>query len=287
MPSFANKVQYKTNILCIGQKVKNCYIPTMPISFPIKHCPENPMQYLLIFFILFLQSCSGISVPKNFLYQEITTQTYTLASWQKITDKKAPLRIYVEGDGYAFDRHGNPTDDPTPKSTLVRKLAFNDPNPNVAYVARPCQFIKTEFCTQKVWSTGRFSREAVQALYETSKSMANEREIIYIGYSGGALLTGLVIQNYPHLRVRKWITLAGLLDHKAWSDYMHLYPLSHSLNLTELPKIAQIHFIGGKDKIIPLPLMQKITKGKNLTVIPNAEHSKGLEQTAKQIYREN
>lgn len=78
----------------------------------------------------------------------------------------------MEGDGYGFDGHGNPTDDLTPKSTFVWELAFKDLNPNVAYVARPCQFVKTELCTQKAWSTGRFSQEAVQALYEASKAMA-------------------------------------------------------------------------------------------------------------------
>lgn len=247
---------------------------------------RHAMRYFLFLFIMFLPACSGITVPNTFTYKEAATATHTLASWQKITDKTAPLRIYVEGDGYAFDRFGNPTDDPTPKSTLVRKLAFNDPNPNVAYVARPCQFIKTALCTQKAWSTGRFSKEAVQALYEASKAMAEGREIIYIGYSGGALLTGLAIQEYPDLNVKKWITLAGLLDHKAWTDCMHLYPLTHSLNLTKLPDIPQIHFIGGRDKIIPLPFMQKTAKGKKLVVIKNAEHNQGLEQAAEQLYRE-
>lgn len=237
-------------------------------------------------FILFLSSCSSVTVPTSYTYSEAATKTHVLASWQKITDKTSPLRIYVEGDGYAFDRHGNPTDDPTPKSTLVRELAFNDPNPNAAYVARPCQFIKTELCTEKAWSTGRFSQEAVQALYEASIAMAGGREIIYIGYSGGALLTGLVIQEYPDLNVKKWITLAGLLDHKAWSDYMHLHPLSDSLNLTELPDIPQIHFIGSRDKIIPLPLMQNITKGKNLVIVKNAGHNSGLEQIRERLYRE-
>lgn len=236
--------------------------------------------------LLLLSACTGIAVPETYVFREIPTATHTLASWQKITDKNAPVRIYVEGDGYAFDRYGNPADDPTPKSTLMRELAFHDPNPNAAYVARPCQFVKTELCTEQAWSTGRFSKEAVQALYEASKALADGRDIIYIGYSGGALLTGLVIQEYPDLPVKKWITLAGLLDHKAWSDCMHLYPLSHSLNLTKLPDIAQIHFIGDKDKIIPLAFMQKITEGKNLVVVKNAEHNKGLEQIAERLYRE-
>lgn len=244
------------------------------------------MKYLLIIFILFLPSCSGITVPETFIYQETATATHTLASWQKITSPAAPLRIYVEGDGYAFDRHGNPTDDPTPKSTLVRKLAFNDPNPNVAYVARPCQFIKSGLCTEKEWSTGRFSKEAVQALYETSKALAGKRKIIYIGYSAGALLTGLVIQEYPDLAVKKWITLAGLLDHKAWSDYLHLYPLTDSMNLKTLPQIPQCHYLGDNDTVIPITLMQKITKGNNLHIVKNATHTNGLERIFPKIYQE-
>ena len=243
-------------------------------------------NFLITIFFLFLTCCSTLKIPSTYTYQQIETQTYTLATWQKITNSKSPIRFYIEGDGYAFDKWGKPTNDPTPISTIVRKMAFNDYNPNVVYIARPCQFIQTSLCTKESWSTGRFSYAAVQALYETTKKIAKNRPIIYIGYSGGALLSGLVIQEFPQLNVIKWITVAGLLDHKAWSDYLKLYPLSDSLNLEKLPSISQSHYIGDNDSVIPLDLMKKITHEKNLYIINNATHNNNLEQIFPLIYKE-
>lgn len=244
------------------------------------------MRYFLLLILTFLSACSSITIPENYVYKEIQTTTFALASWQKITNKTDPIRIYVEGDGYAFDQKGNPTDDPTPISTLVRELAFNDYNSNVVYLARPCQFIQTKLCTADCWSAGRFSYHAAVALYEASKKISQGQHIIYIGYSGGALLTGLVIQEFPDLPVKKWITLAGLLNHKAWSEYLHLYPLTHSMNLQELPAIEQKHFIGDKDAVIPLPLMRQLADEKNLIIIPNAGHNKGLKNISSLLYKE-
>ena len=60
--------------------------------------------YLLILFIFC--GCQSIVVPDSFTYREIQTDIYKLASWQKITDSKAPVRIYIEGDGHAFNHLG-------------------------------------------------------------------------------------------------------------------------------------------------------------------------------------
>lgn len=244
------------------------------------------MHYFLLLLITFLSACSAITIPENYSYQEIQTTTHTLASWQKITNKSDPIRIYIEGDGYAFDKNGNPTSDPTPVSTLVRELAFHDYNSNVVYIARPCQFIQTKLCTPDCWSAGRFSSDAVTALYEASKKISQGQDIIYIGYSGGALLTGLVIQEFPDLPVKKWITIAGLLNHREWTDYLHLYPLAHSMDLHTLPAIEQKHFLGDKDTVIPLELMQQLVNKQNLVIIPGAEHNKGLNKISSLVYEE-
>lgn len=72
-----------------------------------------------------------------------------LASWQKITVSAAGYKIYIEGDGYAFDVRGRATSDPTPRGTLMRELAFGDDSPNVMYLARPCQYVKSGDCAQR------------------------------------------------------------------------------------------------------------------------------------------
>ena len=74
---------------------------------------------------LFLTGCAtSITPPETFMYKEIQTDTFKIASWQKITNPETYVRIYIEGDGYAFNASGQPSFNPTPRSDLVRKLAF-------------------------------------------------------------------------------------------------------------------------------------------------------------------
>lgn len=59
--------------------------------------------------LLFLAGCSTIKAPADFVYKEIETRDFTLATWQKITNPTAPYKIYIEGDGYAFNSYGRAT----------------------------------------------------------------------------------------------------------------------------------------------------------------------------------
>lgn len=124
----------------------------------------NKIMKKFLILLLLLCGCRGVVVPDSFTYKEIETDSYKLASWQKITDKKAPVRIYIEGDGYAFNHLGQPTTNPTPPGTLVREMAFNDSNKNVVYLARACQFVDDNRCNVKDWRTGRFSQDIVDAI---------------------------------------------------------------------------------------------------------------------------
>ena len=93
---------------------------------------------LKLFAILFLLSgCNSIAIPPAYVYKEIPTRDFTLASWQKITDPFGTYKIYIEGDGYAFNAHGRATQDPTPKGILMRELAFEDDSPNVVCKTMP------------------------------------------------------------------------------------------------------------------------------------------------------
>ena len=235
-------------------------------------------------FLLLLCGCHGVVVPDAFTYREIETGSYQLASWQKITDPEGVVRIYIEGDGYAFDHHGQPTDNPTPRGTFFREIAFHDPNPNVVYLARPCQYVTDGLCTPKDWTTGRFSQNIVTATARAIQKIAPTQKIILIGYSGGALLSGLVINQNPQLPVIKWVTIAGLLNHTLWTQELNLPPLTSSVDLKQVPTVAQRHFIGDKDSVIPCQLTQKLVNGSDLVVVPDATHNSGFEAFYGEIY---
>jgi Serine hydrolase (FSH1). len=232
------------------------------------------MKYFLPFFlVLFFTACATFKAPQEFSYTPVKQNTYTLATWQKITDEKEPIYIFMEGDGNAFNYRGLPTKDPTPKSTFLRNLAFKNTNKNIVYLARPCQYIKAQNCKEEDWTGGRFSPKIVSDTARTIKQIAQDKEIILIGYSGGALLSGLIIKNYPELKIKKWITVAGVLNHKEWTEFFGDKPLTKSLNLKTLPNVPQVHYAGAKDKIVPLELSKKWTKEKNLIIVPKAKHN--------------
>lgn len=234
------------------------------------------------FFILLFLICSACSTmklnpPQDFSYIEIQTKDYVIASWQKINDKSLPIRIYIEGDGHAYTSKGYPTNDPTPKSYFFRDIAFNDTNENVVYLARPCQYIKNDNYNNIDWTTGRFSQKIVDNMAQAIKQIADDNKIVLIGYSGGALLSGLIINQYKDdLNIIEWITVAGLLNHTKWTNYFNYVPLKDSLDLDTIPNISQKHYIGKQDNIIPYKLTLEIVNIKDCVIIENATHNNGI-----------
>ncbi len=238
----------------------------------------------VLFLLLCLCGCQSIVVPNSFTYKEIETENYTLASWQKITDTTSPVRVYIEGDGYAFNHLGYPTTNPTPRSTFLREIAFHDPNPNVIYMGRACQYVNDQRCSKKDWTTGRFSQDIVNSTTQAIKTITKNRPIILIGYSGGALLSGLIITQNPQMPVKKWITLAGVLNHAKWTKALNLPPLADSVDLATLPIVPQLHLIGDKDTTVPYQVTKSLVDKKNLIIVPNATHDKGFESYYGRIY---
>ena len=199
-------------------------------------------------------------------------ELYSIATIQKITNPTAPVHIYIEGDGHAFNAHGRPTGNPTPHSYLVRDMAMNDTAPNVAYVARPCQFFLDEKCTRIDWTTGRFSRLMVDSVANAVKTIAGKRPVILVGYSGGAMISGLIIQNHKDINAIQWITIAGVINHNDWTKFFGDAPLSHSLNMDTLPHISQVHYVAENDKTVPIELSKKWVGTNKIIVVPNAKH---------------
>lgn len=231
------------------------------------------MKKILLCFLLTACAGAGWVAPVDFQYVPIKTDSYEIAAWQKINNpKNNAIHIYIEGDGNSFDAYGQPTDDPTPRGTLVRDLAARDNFENVVYVARPCQFIMDDNCKEQDWTTGRFSQKIINAESDVIKQIAKNKHIVLVGYSGGAMVSGLVIKQNPKLKVDKWITIAGVLNHKKWTEYFGDEPLNESLNMDTLPNVTQVHFVGGRDKVVPYDLAKTWAKEDDIKLVPNANH---------------
>lgn len=232
------------------------------------------MKKVIFSFIFVLSGCaSNWYAPDNFLYKPIVAGDFEIATWQKITDNLSPVHIYIEGDGHSFDGRGIPTSDPTPHGMFLRNLAIKDSAPNVVYMARPCQFIMSDSCSVVDWTVGRFSKRIIDAVSNAVKQVAGNRDVILIGYSGGAMVSGLVIKNNPDLNIKKWITIAGVLNHSAWTDYFGDAPLVSSLSLGSLPDVDQLHYVAEFDKVVPFSLTQNVVSEDDIIIVSGATHN--------------
>lgn len=234
-----------------------------------------------LWLFILIGGCVAYTPPSNFTYHEIATPQFTLASWQKIDKPGADLTIYIEGDGYAFNYEGKASRDPTPRSTALREIAFRDNDSNIVYLARPCQYVMSKNCQKKDWTTGRYSQNIINAETEAVRQLLRQtgsREVILVGYSGGAMIAALIAVQNPNIRIKKLITIAGLLEHRNWAEYHHVSPLKDSLDLQEyqkdFAKISQVHFLGENDKIIPQNLSPVAGEA---VIINGATHSSGWE----------
>lgn len=198
------------------------------------------------------------------------------------------LRVYLEGDGYAWIRPDRPSLDPTPRQLLVASLAFSDPEPSV-YLARPCQFVSSPNCTSTLWTNRRFSDEVVHSLdqaLDQLKAHHNNLEFELIGYSGGAALALLLAMRRDDIALVQ--TLAGNLSPRHWAAHLNLTPLDGSLEPLDqrkrLAKVPQRHLLGDADRIIPLGLLKdyRLALGQadclESVILPGVEHQLGWEQ---------
>lgn len=189
----------------------------------------------------------------------VDSQPFQLAVWQpkEITPGDL-LTVYVEGDGLAWLSSTTPSDDPTPANPVALQLALAQPSGNAVYLARPCQYeaIADTRCNQQYWTNKRFAAEVIEstnAAVDELKKRFGAKKLILVGYSGGAAVTALVAERRDDIAA--WITVAGNIDHKEWTQYHHMTPLTGSLDpLTRadrLVPIPQMHFVGGRDEVVP------------------------------------
>jgi dienelactone hydrolase len=193
-------------------------------------------------------------------WQKLTLATSSFAMqayMPAMVSNDEALTVYFEGDGLAWRTRSQPSDDPTPVNPVGLRLALAQPEGNAVYLARPCQYTRSqdENCQERYWTEARFAPEVIvaanQAVDQLKRRFAANR-LTFVGYSGGAAVAALVAARRHD--VERLITVAGNLDHAAWTAYHRVRPLKDSLNPTdEIPQLAKVHqwhFVGGKDRVI-------------------------------------
>ena len=223
--------------------------------------------------LILLTGCVGSNLDDNMtVIKPKNRELYSVATIQNITDNNDPVHIYIEGDGRSFNVRGRTTSDPTPRSRFMRRMYAADKSPNIAYIARPCQFVMDKKCTETDWSTGRFSETMADSVAYAIKEIAGTRPVVLIGFSGGAMISGLIIQNHHDINVKQWVTIAGVLNHEDWTKYFGDAPLTQSLNMNTLPRVSQLHYVAQNDKTVPYSLSKKWVGKNKMVTIPDADH---------------
>lgn len=180
-------------------------------------------------------------------------------------DRTKALHLGLALYWFAWISGETPSPDPTPTDPLALKLALAQPDGQAVYLARPCQFTGAETCPQKYWTEARFASEVVSAMnlaLDQLKTRFSAKEIQLVGYSGGGGIAALLAARRND--VSRLITVAGNLDHTAWTRLHRISPMTGSLNPADeayrLRHIPQVHLVGGKDRNIPAEIARSFTR---------------------------
>ncbi len=209
---------------------------------------------------------------------------FWFTTYQKISDPSGPKVIYIEGDGKIMANRYAISDNPTPTKPMLISLAFADPRPNVVYLARPCQYTPMEVnsqCNNTYWTNKRYSEDSIEAINQAINKISSNDKFELVGYSGGGGVAVLIAARNKN--TSSVLTIAANLDIDDFIKYHNAAPMVSSLNpidyASAVKNVPQLHFSGGKDKIVPAFIGEKftarITTGcARHEIIPEVEHDK-------------
>jgi hypothetical protein len=189
------------------------------------------------------------------------------------------LTVYLEGDGAAWPGRWQPPLDPTPDRALVLDMAVQDASSQVAYLARPCQYLDAlalAACPVELWTRRRYSDPAVAAMdaaLAALKRASGASRLQLVGYSGGGVMAlALAARRADVTRV---VTVAAPLRVGAWVAHHGLTPLEgvDPDALVSAP-VPAVHFVGERDEVVPVDIVAPYARrtGAKLVVVPGFDH---------------
>lgn len=214
-------------------------------------------------------------------------ESFGIVGWLKPAQaSQSALRIYIEGDGFAWAYADQPSDDPTPANGVGRQLALADAEVNVLYLARPCQYAARQHqgCyDQRWWTSHRYHRQVIDhyhAILDSLRQGKAASRFELVGYSGGAAIA--VILAAERQDVQNVRTVAGNLDSVFVNQLHQATAMPESLNPLQFASLLlqpQLHFVGRQDSVVPAIVsqrfMQRQTDGCSRQIMVNANHWQG------------
>ena len=235
------------------------------------------------------ETAEALARPAGLLPQVRQGGQFALTTRERFDRAGDDLTIYIEGDGVAWASRTLPSNDPTPYLPVALALAALDPSSNVAWIARPCQYlpvVDTRTCPVYFWTHGRLAPEVVRsmdAVVTQVKAAARAQRVHLVGYSGGGGLAVLVAAGRGDVGSIR--TVAANLDIDAFTRIHQVSPMTGSLNPAgvahRVETIPQLHLVGAADTIAPAQIARAYLAAmtrqdcSKLVMVPGATHQDG------------
>ena len=225
-----------------------------------------------------------IAAPAWMIKRDIAAEPFMLRAYERIHDRGGVAHIYIEGE----DSPNNASK--TPFNPVALHLASKDKADNVIYIARPCQYTgmlsMSDDCSSSYGKESSYSEDVMGSYNIALDDIARRYDIHMfhlVGYSGGAAIATLLAAKRDDVVSLR--TVAGILDHEAYTTLSNSPALTKSLNpVTEastLTKMPQYHFIGGRDNVVPPAILHSFLQSMPPTncvqtmLVQEAEHDVG------------
>nr|WP_244970405.1 alpha/beta hydrolase [Kosakonia radicincitans] len=230
-------------------------------------------------------SASELAKRAGMSSENVQTSRFLLRTFSKTTPSAKVLRVYIEGDGFAWVSRTQPSSDPTPRNPVGLQLAAADNSPDVLYLARPCQYIGPPLpaeCTVEWWTDKRFAPQVIAAMDEALSRFVSRMpgvQLELIGYSGGATIAAQLAARRHDVRSLR--TVAGNLDVAMVNQIHHVSAMPDAVSAidvaSQLSTLPQIHFSGTEDSTVPLSVAQRFqratgTRCAQVIQIPGMRH---------------
>lgn len=201
----------------------------------------------------------GLAAARQWQPQRLRAEGFELLGYAPLHRAgNGLLTVYVEGDGLAWITPEQPSEDPTPRNPVALRMALAQPAGDAAWLARPCQYADAVAtgCPARYWTAQRFAPEVIAATDKAISQLKQQfgaQRLVLVGYSGGGAVAALVAARRHD--VAALVTVAGNLDHAAWTHHHRVPPLTGSMNAADaihaLATIPQLHFAGAADTVVP------------------------------------
>lgn len=224
------------------------------------------------------QTANHIARPAFMSERFINSDGFQLKTWERMHQRGGAARIYIEGDSPVISS-------PTPYHPVALELAARDDAENIAYLGRPCQFIKfpqKKGCDDDYWKDKRYTEEIIHAYEVALDDIVKTYDlngIHLVGYNGGANIAAILTahnKNIVNLR-----TVAGNLNPEIASNTKYtdaIFAIDYGSKLSDVP---QIHFIGERDSYITPQVYHSYRQSVGLSecidykIVPETTHRRG------------